>query len=130
MKKNNAYRCSFCGRGKDEVMILVAGIEGHICENCVEQAQEIILEEMNSGENDSTFYLPETVTPKDINKHLDQYVIGQSEAKKYLAVSVYNHYKPFVSTHKMMLKLKNQTLLWSVVLELERRYWLEALRDF
>jgi ATP-dependent Clp protease ATP-binding subunit ClpX len=93
MKKNNAYRCSFCGRGKDEVMILVAGIEGHICENCVEQAQEIILEEMNSGENDSTFYLPETVTPKDINKHLDQYVIGQTEAKKYLAVAVYNHYK-------------------------------------
>jgi ATP-dependent Clp protease ATP-binding subunit ClpX len=59
----------------------------------VEQAQEIILEEMNSGENDSTFYLPETVTPKDINKHLDQYVIGQTDAKKYLAVAVYNHYK-------------------------------------
>ncbi|NJN78292.1 MAG: ATP-dependent Clp protease ATP-binding subunit ClpX [Saprospiraceae bacterium] len=93
MKKNNAYRCSFCGRGKEEVMILVAGIEGHICENCVEQAQEIILEEMNSGENDSTFYLPETVTPKDINKHLDQYVIGQTDAKKFLAVAVYNHYK-------------------------------------
>ena len=49
MKRNNAYRCSFCGRGKEEVMILVAGIEGHICENCVEQAQEIILEELNSG---------------------------------------------------------------------------------
>lgn len=93
MKKNNAYRCSFCGRGKDEVMILVAGIEGHICENCVEQAQEIILEEMNSGDKDSTFYLPETVTPKDIKKHLDQYVIGQTDAKKFLSVAVYNHYK-------------------------------------
>jgi ATP-dependent Clp protease ATP-binding subunit ClpX len=93
MKKNNAYRCSFCGRGKEEVMILVAGIEGHICENCVEQAQEIILEEMNSGDNDATFYLPETVTPKDIKKHLDQYVIGQTDAKKFLAVAVYNHYK-------------------------------------
>jgi ATP-dependent Clp protease ATP-binding subunit ClpX len=93
MKKNNAYRCSFCGRGKEEVMILVAGIEGHICENCVEQAQEIILEEMNSGENDSTFFLPETVTPKDIDAHLNQYVIGQEEAKKYLSVAVYNHYK-------------------------------------
>lgn len=74
-------------------MILVAGIEGHICENCVEQAQEIILEEMNSGDNDSTFFLPETVTPKDINKHLDQYVIGQADAKKFLSVAVYNHYK-------------------------------------
>jgi ATP-dependent Clp protease ATP-binding subunit ClpX len=93
MKKNNAYRCSFCGRGKDEVMILVAGIEGHICENCVEQAQEIILEEMNSGDNNSMFFLPETVTPKDIKRHLDQYVIGQADAKKFLSVAVYNHYK-------------------------------------
>lgn len=75
------------------MMILVAGIEGHICENCVEQAQEIILEEMNSGDKDSTFYLPETVTPKDIKKHLDQYVIGQTDAKKFLSVAVYNHYK-------------------------------------
>ena len=52
MKKNNAYRCSFCGRGKEEVMILVAGIEGHICENCVEQAQEIIKEELRSNNED------------------------------------------------------------------------------
>lgn len=75
------------------MMILVAGIEGHICENCVEQAQEIILEEMNSGDGSAAFYLPETVTPKDIKKHLDQYVIGQSDAKKFLSVAVYNHYK-------------------------------------
>ncbi len=93
MKKNNAYRCSFCGRGKEEVMILVAGIEGHICENCVEQAQEIILEELNSGNHDSKFNLPATATPQKIKQHLDQYVIGQDDAKKFLSVAVYNHYK-------------------------------------
>lgn len=93
MKKNNAYRCSFCGRGKEEVMILVAGIEGHICENCVEQAQEIIKEELRSNNEDSSFHLPESVTPLNIKEHLDQYVIGQNDAKKFLAVAVYNHYK-------------------------------------
>lgn len=93
MKKNNAYRCSFCGRGKDEVMILVAGIEGHICENCVEQAQEIILEELNSGNKDSGFHLPKSVKPANIKEHLDKYVIGQDDAKKFLSVAVYNHYK-------------------------------------
>lgn len=93
MKKNNAYRCSFCGRGKDEVMILVAGIEGHICENCVEQAQEIILEEMNSSTNEEGFNLPNSVKPLNIKEHLDQYVIGQNDAKKFLSVAVYNHYK-------------------------------------
>jgi ATP-dependent Clp protease ATP-binding subunit ClpX len=87
------YRCTFCGRGKEEVMILVAGVEGHICENCVEQAQEIILEEMNSGNHETTFNLPDTVTPKYIKGHLDEYVIGQDDAKKFLAVAVYNHYK-------------------------------------
>jgi ATP-dependent Clp protease ATP-binding subunit ClpX len=74
-------------------MILVAGIEGHICENCVEQAQEIIKEELRSNNEDSSFHLPDSVTPLNIKEHLDQYVIGQNDAKKFLAVAVYNHYK-------------------------------------
>ena len=77
MKKFNSYRCSFCGRSKDEALILVAGIEGHICESCVEQAQDIIDEELNSGRHNFEVYLPETITPRDIKSHLDQYVIGQ-----------------------------------------------------
>ena len=93
MKKFNSYRCSFCGRSKDEALILVAGIEGHICESCVEQAQDIIDEELNSGRNNFEVYLPETITPRDIKSHLDQYVIGQDEAKKMICVAVYNHYK-------------------------------------
>lgn len=96
-KSKQNYRCSFCGRDKSEALILIAGIEGHICEVCVEQAGEIIEEELygNNGKQESTnsFMLPETVTPMDIKMHLDQYVIGQDDAKKVLSVAVYNHYK-------------------------------------
>ena len=88
------YRCSFCGRDKNEALILIAGIEGHICEVCVEQANEIIADELRS-ESASSFShsLPENITPVEIREYLDQYVIGQEEAKKYIAVAVYNHYK-------------------------------------
>ena len=96
------FRCSFCGRDKAEALILIAGIDGHICEVCVEQAEEIIQEELygnkKSGEGDSSGKwdndkLPDELTPIDIKSHLDQFVIGQEEAKRYLSVAVYNHYK-------------------------------------
>lgn len=88
------YRCSFCGRDKNEALILIAGIDGHICEVCVEQANEIIAEEL-SADSDSGFSyaLPDNITPVQIKSYLDDYVIGQEEAKKYIAVAVYNHYK-------------------------------------
>lgn len=96
-KSKQNYRCSFCGRDKSEALILIAGIEGHICEVCVEQAGEIIEEELygnnSKQESNNPFMLPEAVTPMDIKNHLDQYVIGQDEAKKILSVAVYNHYK-------------------------------------
>ncbi|MEZ5042909.1 MAG: ATP-dependent Clp protease ATP-binding subunit ClpX [Saprospiraceae bacterium] len=96
-KSKQNYRCSFCGRDKSEALILIAGIEGHICEVCVEQAGEIIEEELygnnSKQENGGSFLMPETVTPKDIKNHLDQYIIGQDDAKKILSVAVYNHYK-------------------------------------
>lgn len=85
-KSKQNYRCSFCGRDKSEALILIAGIEGHICEVCVEQAGEIIEEELygnnSKQENGGSFLMPETVTPKDIKNHLDQYIIGQDDAKK------------------------------------------------
>jgi len=93
--KKPSQKCSFCGREKSDVMILIAGIDGHICEICVDQAHDIINEEVSvkgKVENDE-FSLPQNITPVDIKHFLDEYVIGQDTAKKYLSVAVYNHYK-------------------------------------
>jgi len=89
--------CSFCGRSRDEVKILIAGQDGHICENCVEHAREIIEQEFSSKQDATTpqgsqFKL-KIRKPIEIKKFLDEYVIGQDEAKKVLSVAVYNHYK-------------------------------------
>jgi ATP-dependent Clp protease ATP-binding subunit ClpX len=85
-------KCSFCGRLKRETKILVAGLEGHICENCIEQAQVILSEALVSEKQNN---IPDflLLKPVEIKKYLDQFVIGQDEAKKVLAVAVYNHYK-------------------------------------
>src|SRR5664279_2293352 len=91
----NTLHCSFCGRSRDEVKILIAGQEGHICENCVEHAQEIIQQELivrDDASPSSQFKLT-VKKPIEIKRFLDEYVIGQEEAKKVLAVAVYNHYK-------------------------------------
>src|SRR6201988_695970 len=90
----NPLHCSFCGRSRDEVKILIAGQEGHICENCVEHAREIIEQELMVREDrwPSSFKLT-VKKPIEVRKFLDEYVIGQDEAKKILAVAVYNHYK-------------------------------------
>jgi len=91
----NTLHCSFCGRNRDEVKILIAGQEGHICENCVEHAQEIIQQELMIREDTtgaSAFKLT-VKKPVEIKRILDEYVIGQDDAKKVLSVAVYNHYK-------------------------------------
>lgn len=83
--------CSFCGRSKREVQILLAGYGGaHICENCVAHASKIIEEEFKDKPAQKITKVP---TPREITRHLDQYVIGQVEAKKTLSVAVYNHYR-------------------------------------
>jgi ATP-dependent Clp protease ATP-binding subunit ClpX len=91
----NILHCSFCGRSRDEVKILIAGQEGHICENCVEHAREIIEQELmvKDDKNSSSSFKLTIKKPVEIKKFLDEYVIGQDEAKKVLAVAVYNHYK-------------------------------------
>lgn len=94
MAKQNNLHCSFCGRSRDEVKILIAGQEGHICENCVEHAEEIIAQELTAKNNPaSTGGAVQIRKPKEIKQFLDEYVIGQDEAKKILCVAVYNHYK-------------------------------------
>jgi len=91
----NTLHCSFCGRSRDEVKILIAGQEGHICENCVEHAQEIIQQELMIREDapGSTTFKLTVKKPIEIKRILDEYIIGQDDAKKVLSVAVYNHYK-------------------------------------
>src|SRR6056297_2147999 len=85
-------KCSFCGRDKKDTNLLIAGLSGHICDRCIEQAHEIVQEELRKkGEFDVNQI--ELLKPIEIKGFLDQYVIGQEEAKKYLSVAVYNHYK-------------------------------------
>jgi ATP-dependent Clp protease ATP-binding subunit ClpX len=95
MANKNSLHCSFCGRNRDEVKILIAGQEGHICENCVEHAQEIIQQELMIREDNpgGTQFKLTVKKPIEIKRILDEYVIAQDDAKKVLAVAVYNHYK-------------------------------------
>ena len=94
-KKNSSIqKCSFCGRPQNQVGLLISGLDAQICDECVEQAYQIVKEEAKS--KGGGFKLPgmdEVKTPAEIKAFIDQYVIGQEEAKKILAVAVYNHYK-------------------------------------
>ena len=104
-KGKQSFSCSFCGRDKTEALMLIAGINAHICEVCVEQANDIIQEELYGkktppegtpaapAKGKHNFRLTAGITPMAIKEHLDKYVIGQDEAKKFLSVAVYNHYK-------------------------------------
>jgi ATP-dependent Clp protease ATP-binding subunit ClpX len=85
-------KCSFCGRTKKEANLLIAGLEGHICDHCIEQAHNIMVEEMGGKSNFNLDGI-KLRKPEEIKKFLDQYVIGQDKAKKILSVAVYNHYK-------------------------------------
>ncbi len=97
MAKTQTLHCSFCGRSREEVKILIAGQDGHICESCVEHAQDIVGQEIGTAnDNNKTGTSNYKLTirkPIEIKAFLDDYVIGQDDAKKILAVAVYNHYK-------------------------------------
>ncbi len=93
----NKRRCSFCGRSEDEVGFLITGVNGCICDSCAEQAHEIVQEAVGQKRNAvKSLNLSELPKPKDIKTFLDQYVIGQDDAKRYLSVAVYNHYKRLI----------------------------------
>ena len=88
--------CNFCGRSEKEVKLLITGIDGYICEDCAQQAYRIVQEHMsdvNRSQGGGKFNTKKVPKPKEIKEYLDQYVIGQDEAKRYLSVAVYNHYK-------------------------------------
>ncbi len=88
-------KCSFCGKPKTNVQVLISGIDAQICDNCIEQANKLLNEDVQSQKNtnSTSFDRPKNLKPKDIKEYLDDYVIGQEEAKKVIAVAVYNHYK-------------------------------------
>ena len=112
--EDKAVRCSFCGRDKGEALILIAGIDGHICEVCVEQATDIVKEELfsNKDKDKSKFLLPSNLTPQKIKEYLDEYVIGQDDAKRYLSVAVYNHYKRIGIDFKDDVEIEKSNILF------------------
>jgi ATP-dependent Clp protease ATP-binding subunit ClpX len=93
MSKKNETNCSFCGRSRSEVGILIAGVSGHICDSCVKQAHTIIREEDVNEKSIPSDAKVNILKPIEIKGKLDEYVIGQDDAKKVLSVAVYNHYK-------------------------------------
>ncbi len=92
-------KCSFCGREKRDTNLLIAGISGHICDNCIEQGYEIVQEELKKN-NEFDVNSIKLLKPVEIKKFLDLYVIAQDDAKKFLSVAVYNHYKRLIQTNK------------------------------
>ena len=96
MAERENIRCSFCNREKRETNVLIAGISGHICDHCIIQAQNIVKEENAAKVNFSLKSKLHLLKPAEIKKHLDDYVIGQDDAKRVLSVAVYNHYKRLI----------------------------------
>ncbi len=93
MAKDEVLECSFCGRKKPETDLLIAGLDAHICDKCIEQAHGIVIEEI--AEQSTSSLTSELIVkkPKEIKEFIDQYMIGQDRAKRVMAVAVYNHYK-------------------------------------
>ncbi|MDM1557402.1 ATP-dependent Clp protease ATP-binding subunit ClpX [Chryseobacterium indologenes] len=89
----NPNQCSFCGRKRNEVQMLISGQNGFICENCIEQAHVIVKDSASKSGHSPADNMDDLKKPKEIKVFLDQYVIGQDQAKKQLSIAVYNHYK-------------------------------------
>lgn len=85
--------CSFCGRNKKDVDLMISGINAHICDKCITQAQQILSEELKTKSTAASTPSFNLIKPIELKKYLDQYVVGQDEAKKVISVAVYNHYK-------------------------------------
>ncbi|WP_303885273.1 ClpX C4-type zinc finger protein, partial [Abiotrophia defectiva] len=108
---HGGYYCSFCGKSQDEVNKIIAGPDVYICDECVGLCEEIIRQDMVS--DSEGFSGVSVLKPAEIMAHLNQYVIGQTEAKKSLAVAVYNHYKRInasIATHEADIELQKSNI--------------------
>jgi ATP-dependent Clp protease ATP-binding subunit ClpX len=102
--------CSFCGRKKPDTSLLIAGIDAHICDKCIEQAHGIVLEESTGSSKLAGDLI---LKPKEIRAFLDQYVIGQDQTKKVMSVAVYNHYKRLMQQQMDdEVEIEKVTSLW------------------
>ena len=111
-------RCSFCGKSQEQVRKMIAGPNGaFICDECVEVCTEIIEEEFEEEENVQPEGMAEEIhlyKPEELKAFLDEYVIGQDEAKKVLSVAVYNHYKRITAPLDLDVELQKSNILWNV----------------
>jgi ATP-dependent Clp protease ATP-binding subunit ClpX len=114
-KYRDNIKCSFCGKDKRDALMLIAGIDGHICDSCVEQAYDIIRDEVKVGSprksSQKSNKFDVSVTPVQIKTFLDQYIIGQVEAKKFLSVAVYNHYKRLSSLGNDEIEIEKSNIV-------------------
>jgi ATP-dependent Clp protease ATP-binding subunit ClpX len=112
-RKEPDCKCSFCGKSQDEVEKLIAGPDVYICDECIELCNEIVLEEDNRSPSSKgrDRITPASLTPREINEHLDQYVIGQERAKKVLSVAVHNHYKRIDSPPDEEVELQKSNII-------------------
>src|SRR3990172_604441 len=104
MATQKNVKCSFCGRDQQDINVMVSGLDGHICDHCVEQAHLVVKQELKAKGGKSAHFVLNLIKPAEIKKHLDEYVIGQDDAKKVLSVAVYNHYKRVTQKQKAGLK--------------------------
>ena len=108
-EERGKFRCSFCGKTQDQVRKLIAGPNVYICDECVDICAEIVEEEFETDEyEDDKINL---LKPEEIKEFLDQYVIGQEEAKKVLSVAVYNHYKRVLAAKDLEIELQKSNII-------------------
>ncbi|MCB0459623.1 MAG: ATP-dependent Clp protease ATP-binding subunit ClpX [Flavobacteriaceae bacterium] len=113
MAKKEELECSFCGRKKSETNLLIAGLDAHICDRCIEQAHGIVLDEISETEANGLSAELILKRPLEIKNFLDEYIIGQEQAKKVMSVAVYNHYKRLLqpSSKKDEIEIEKSNIL-------------------
>ena len=140
MENKEVVTCSFCGKNKQDTDVLIAGINAHICDSCIEQAYDIL--ESDSTDKSSLDQSARLLKPQQIKSHLDEFVIGQEQAKKVLSVAVYNHYKRILQpdtsaddieiTAKEIQKLKKE--LYEIIAHHSetdyKKVWKDGDRDY